>query len=198
MRRTVMAFLVLAMALRAYCQESPEEAATAAVLIAKDSLLIEKDLPKALSSPHTSFKDNMREEQDAKLLDSCGLGAQSGVAPGCNLSSGDEHLEGGTAALGAGAGLPADYASVFIDDAAHDPQAESAAFGVLGGEKYVEKPSVVLLWNPRAIVDHQQSHARLSQDGITRLGYPDGDACARFGMLEGIGNEVGTQLADVG
>jgi len=118
MRRTVMAFLVLAMALRAYGQESPEEAATAAVLIAKDSLLIEKHLPKALSSPHTSFKDNMREEQDAKLLDSCGLGAQSGVAPGCNLSSGDEHLEGGTDALGAGAGLPADYASVFIDDAA--------------------------------------------------------------------------------
>lgn len=62
MRRTFLGLMVLAMALPAHGQGSPEEAAVVEVLTAKDSASIEKHLPKALSAALDSVDKATREQ----------------------------------------------------------------------------------------------------------------------------------------
>lgn len=62
MRRTLLAFMLLAVALPAFGQGSPEEAAIIEVLTAKDSAAVEKHLPKALSDALDSVDKATREK----------------------------------------------------------------------------------------------------------------------------------------
>ena len=62
MRRTLLALMVLAVALRAHGQGSPEEAAIAEVLSARDPASVEKHLPKALSAALDSVDKATREQ----------------------------------------------------------------------------------------------------------------------------------------
>lgn len=62
MRRTLIAFVVVGMVLQAHGQGSPEEAAIVEVLTARDSALIERHLPKALSEGLDTLDKNTREQ----------------------------------------------------------------------------------------------------------------------------------------
>lgn len=62
MRRPLLALMLLAVALRAHGQGSPEEAAIAELLTAKDAASVEKHLPKALSDALDSTDKATREE----------------------------------------------------------------------------------------------------------------------------------------
>lgn len=62
MRRTLLALMLLAVALRAHGQGSPEETAIAELLTAKDAASVEKHLPKALSDALDSTDKATREE----------------------------------------------------------------------------------------------------------------------------------------
>jgi hypothetical protein len=107
-----------------------------------------------------------------------------------------EEREAGSAAGMGGSGADADAATVFVDEFAGDPEAESGAGVFFGGEEGFEDAGEMLACYALAVVGYGDANAGAGGvSGVGGLSDIDADDGVFGTGIEAVGEEVGEDLA---